>query len=276
MGIISRKVYVNFTESQVYSQGIGKTVMIQAIQRPRNHSYRSAAACAFTMIELLVVVAIIAVLAAMLLPALSRARESGRRAVCVGDMRQIMLAMIIYSESYEGSLPPQRAGGPGTMDWSGLLVTNMPNAKVFHCLSDQNQRVYIGLARSYAVNSGKWTYQGLGPNCDLYKSPWPRPKCDAAGSTNLDSPAKLADVPPQVILIGENHGDGNPNGAVVGIGESEGLDAAASSVHRPGGGNYGFSDGRVEFLSKEYVDNWRADTDYTGQSKEKDDPWKWK
>ena len=59
----------------------------------------------FTLIELLVVVAIIGILASLLLPSLSRARESAQRAVCASNEKQIGSAMAMYHGAFDESYP---------------------------------------------------------------------------------------------------------------------------------------------------------------------------
>ena len=66
---------------------------------PNHPSHRGRRA--FTLIELLVVIAIIAILAAMLLPALSKAREKAEQISCVNNMKQIGLAETMYGNDYK-------------------------------------------------------------------------------------------------------------------------------------------------------------------------------
>ncbi|MBU0478108.1 DUF1559 domain-containing protein [bacterium] len=80
----------------------------------------------FTLMELLVVIAIIALLASLLLPALSKAREMGRRIKCVSNLKQIGLAFIMYADDYDGWMPPTQgydpAGSVKYTQWWGANV----------------------------------------------------------------------------------------------------------------------------------------------------------
>lgn len=110
---------------------------------------------AFTLIELLIVIAIIAILAAILFPVFASAREKARQVACLSNLKQIGLAYSQYEQDYDETVPcGDNDYGFGT-GWAGMIYPYVKSTQVYLCPND----VTAGDVCSYAVNSNMvgWT-----------------------------------------------------------------------------------------------------------------------
>lgn len=214
---------------------------------------------AFTLVELLVVIAIVALLMAMLLPALERAREQAKRVVCLNNHRQLMLAWNMYADENDGKIvcgyieengtfwPPSGPWGPG-----GMHENERP-----WVLRDWPRGAFSDDEMIQAIKAGALYYYTKNPK--LYKCPhalvgeWRTYAIvDAMNADNLDAPFEM--------MLKHRTDIRKPAQRSVFTDDSAATPAGAWSVHysksqwwdeppnRHGdGGTWGFADGHSEY-----------------------------
>jgi prepilin-type N-terminal cleavage/methylation domain-containing protein len=121
---------------------------------PRSRITHHASSRAFTLIELLTVIAIIAILAAILFPVFARAREQARRATCQSNLFQIGMALHAYAHDYDGRFPP------ADNDLKPLVVPYVNSLGLFHCPSDAEM---MGLGTVRIDNRHPWQAAASAP-----------------------------------------------------------------------------------------------------------------
>ena len=127
-------------------------------QKSKNHcALRFRGLVGFTLIELLVVIAIIAILAAMLLPALTQAKERAKRVKCTSNLRQVGLAVSMYANDNRDNVPQHDAAG----EW----LWDMP-APTLQVLTENGVKRHILYCAGYSISVSdldNWWYYRSSP-----------------------------------------------------------------------------------------------------------------
>lgn len=106
---------------------------------------------AFTLIELLIVIAIIAIIAAIIFPVFARVREKARQASCSSNMRQLGLGFLQYTQDYDENYPAGSQGFLG-QGWAGIIYPYVKSAGVYKCPDDSTAPRKNGNVISYPVS----------------------------------------------------------------------------------------------------------------------------
>ena len=190
---------------------------------------------AFTLIELLVVICIIAILAAMLLPALQSARESASTATCVNKLGQFSKGVQMYATSYADYIPaltaPQSGSGCGwetaLMDVMGQKTDDDSFQSLYYCDADASSDTIDKSKKSYSLNNLQEAVHPPVP----YTLDASGKDSTAGASLGYISGNKLTSIytASDLIIIGENASPGNKRGVATFSASSTTGDSSGSA-----------------------------------------------
>jgi prepilin-type N-terminal cleavage/methylation domain-containing protein/prepilin-type processing-associated H-X9-DG protein len=218
----------------------------------RNRSAARRMVCAFTLIEMLVVIAIIAILAALLMPAVARGKEMARRIACLNNLKELSLAHIMYAGDNDGRLCP-RTLNPA---WMTRLRDGYVDLRLLHCPSDDPRPAGFPSDPAFAADNAPYSYL-LNAWNDYFR----KLLDDAEFRRYLSAvtfhtmPESVIREPSDTIVFGEKEtksmhiymdflqGAGNDIEEIEQCRHNTGL-----TPSRSGGSNYAFADGSARFL----------------------------
>ncbi len=202
---------------------------------------------AFTLVELLTVIAIIAILAGLLLPALNKARASGHQTACINNMKQIGNAEAMFQNDNDQRISPNYDGTANNYSMAGMLYEGLGlETKIFLCPVDISEDETITLKYSYSGSDKTVTARiSFIPNNGVHKNSGTASE-KGFKITALDNTSGTLSIGESV---SKNAYKGLASGGTVSTAANADADGVTKDMHG-GKANYLYLDGHVETINE--------------------------